>query len=81
MTVWAGLTVQQDAQTAHTVPTAVTDAIANGGYQGKLELTEDLLRVLSAASEAWQARPASARVQLSANCGVIFDTSLDYTGL
>ena len=40
MTVWAELTVQQDAQTAHTVPTAVTDAIANGGYQGKLELTE-----------------------------------------
>ena len=40
MTVWAELTVQQDAQTAHTVPTAVTDAISNGGYQGKLELTE-----------------------------------------
>ena len=80
MTVWAELTVQQDAQTAHTVPTAVTDAIANGGYQGKLELTEDLLRVLSAASELGRRDPLAARVQLSANCGpVIFDTSLDYT--
>ena len=80
MTVWAELTVQQDAQTAHTVPTAVTDAIANGGYQGKLELTEDLLRVLSAASELGRRDPLAARVRLSANCGpVIFDTSLDYT--
>lgn len=80
MTVWAELTVQQDAQTAHTVPTAVTDAIANGGYQGKLELTEDLLRVLSAASELGRRDPLAASVQLSANCGpVIFDTSLDYT--
>lgn len=80
MTVWAELTVQQDAQTAHTVPTAVTDAITNGGYQGKLELTEDLLRVLSAASELGRRDPLAARVRLSANCGpVIFDTSLDYT--
>ena len=79
MTVWAELTVQQDAQTAHTVPTAVTDAIANGGYQGKLELTEDLLRVLSAASElagATRCRPRPAQRQLRP---VIFDTSLDYT--
>ena len=80
MTVWAELTVQPDAQTAHAVPAAVTDAIANGGYQGKLELTEDLLRVLSAASELGRRDPLAARVQLSANCGpVIFDTSLDYT--
>ena len=80
MTVWAELTVQPDAQTAHAVPAAVTDAIANGGYQGKLELTEDLVRVLSAASELGRRDPLSARVKLSANCGpVIFDTSLDYT--
>ena len=80
MTVWAELTVQPDAQTAHTVPAAVTDAIANGGYQGKLELTEDLLRVLSAASELGRRDPLAARIRLSANCGpVIFDTSLDYT--
>ena len=80
MNVWAELTVQPDAQTAHTVPAAVTDAIANGGYQGKLELTEDLLRVLSAASELGERDPLAARVRLSANCGpVIFDTSLDYT--
>ena len=58
----------------------MTDAIANGGYQGKLELTEDLLRVLSAASELGERDPLAARVRLSANCGpVIFDTSLDYT--
>ena len=80
MTVWAELTVQPDAQTTHAVPAAVTDAIANGGYQGKLELTEDLVRVLSAASELGRRDPLSARVKLSANCGpVIFDTSLDYT--
>ena len=80
MTVWAELTVQPDAQTAHAVPAAVTDAIANGGYQGKLELTEDLVRVLSAASELGRRDPLSACVKLSANCGpVIFDTSLDYT--
>ena len=80
MTVWAELTVQPDAQTAHAVPAAVTDAIANGGYQGKLELTEDLVRVLSAASELGRRDPLSARVKLSANCGPgIFDTSLDYT--
>ena len=80
MTVWAELTVQPDAQTAHAVPAAVTDAIANGGYQGKLELTEDLVRVLSTASELGRRDPLSARVKLSANCGpVIFDTSLDYT--
>ena len=47
MTVWAELTVQPDAQTTHAVPAAVTDAIANGGYQGRLEPTEDLVRVLS----------------------------------
>lgn len=32
--------------------------MAGGGYQGKLELTEDLLRVISAVSELGQARPA-----------------------
>ena len=80
MNVWAQLTVQQDTQTPHTVPKAVTDAITNGGYQGKLELTENLLRVLSAASELGRRDPLAARVRLSANCGpVIFDTSLDYT--
>ena len=79
MTVWAELTIEEDAQTMHTVPKAVTDAMANGGYQGKLELTEDLVRVLSAASELGKRDPLAARVKLSANCGpVIFDTSLDY---
>ena len=51
MNVWAELTIQPDVQTPHSVPQAVTDAMAGGGYQGKLELTEDLLRVISAVSE------------------------------
>ena len=79
MNVWAELTIQPDVQTPHSVPQAVTDAMAGGGYQGKLELTEDLLRVISAVSELGKRDPLAARVGLTANCGpVIFNTSLDY---
>ena len=69
--------VQQQAAGEHTVPEAVTQAIAAGGYQGKLELTEDLLRVISAATELSRRDPLGAQVKLSANCGpIFFDTSL-----
>ena len=79
MNVWAELTIQSGVQTPHSVPQAVTDAMAGGGYQGKLELTEDLLRVISAVSELGKRDPLAARVGLTANCGpVIFNTSLDY---
>lgn len=79
LTVWAELTVQPGTQASYSAPEAVTDAMANGGYQGKLELTEDLLRVISAVSELGKRDPLSAYVTLSANCGpVIFDTSFDY---
>ena len=77
VTIWAEMLVQQQAAGEHAVPEAVTQAIAAGGYQGKLELTEDLLRVISAATELSRRDPLGAQVKLSANCGpIFFDTSL-----
>lgn len=79
MTVWAELTVQQDARAAHTVP-AVTDAIANGGYQGQAGADGGSAARAGLPPPSSERDPLAARVQLSANCGpVIFDTSLDYT--
>lgn len=79
LTVWAELTVQQTVSGAHTVPQAVLDAIENGGYQGKLELTEDLLRIISAMSELGERDPLCADVTLRGSCGpIVLDTQLSW---
>ena len=79
LNVWAELTVQQTAADVHTVPQAVLDAIETGGYQGKLELTEDLMRILSAASELGKRDPLCADVTLRGSCGpIVLDTQLSW---